>query len=246
MDIQTRTPGAESLPIVSILSGAHLILFPRAPLTPILRPRRITSRFSPMKISDPRLPQYVDSSQMCEIPKIRFSSLDARKLHQIGSAKGGARQPHPRLQYVAIDTVNSLVDSVPALGCKRMLLDTGFLQALHRPNLNLNWHGIQSITEDGIITTKGSTRIPITRHFHLISCPQGKNCRLTSLFSRPDSQRWAQGRSTWISLTTNCTRTNIRSRLSVTWAIPFKSTTTRKAGPKPIWGQPSLDSQISS
>ncbi|KAJ7769773.1 hypothetical protein B0H14DRAFT_2967291 [Mycena olivaceomarginata] len=41
------------------------------------------------------------------------------------------------------------------LGCKRMLLDTGFLQALHRPNLNLNWHGIQSITEDGIITTKG-------------------------------------------------------------------------------------------
>ncbi|KAF8205375.1 hypothetical protein K438DRAFT_1670245 [Mycena galopus ATCC 62051] len=41
------------------------------------------------------------------------------------------------------------------LGCKRMLLDTGFLRSLHRPNMNLNWDGIQSICENGIVTKLG-------------------------------------------------------------------------------------------
>ncbi|KAJ6562583.1 hypothetical protein B0H19DRAFT_1145032 [Mycena capillaripes] len=41
------------------------------------------------------------------------------------------------------------------LGCKRLLLDTDYLQSLHRPNMKLNWDGIQSICEDGVITKKG-------------------------------------------------------------------------------------------
>ncbi|KAJ7290271.1 hypothetical protein C8J57DRAFT_1164511 [Mycena rebaudengoi] len=41
------------------------------------------------------------------------------------------------------------------LGCKRIIFDTNFLGALKRPNMSLNWDGIQSITEDGIITKKG-------------------------------------------------------------------------------------------
>ncbi|KAJ7184677.1 hypothetical protein C8R46DRAFT_465199 [Mycena filopes] len=41
------------------------------------------------------------------------------------------------------------------LGCKRVIFDTNFLAALHRPNLSLNWDGIQSICEDGIITNTG-------------------------------------------------------------------------------------------
>ncbi|KAF7360625.1 hypothetical protein MVEN_00794200 [Mycena venus] len=41
------------------------------------------------------------------------------------------------------------------LGCKRMLLDTNFLKSLHRPNLKLNWDGIQSVSDDGIVTKKG-------------------------------------------------------------------------------------------
>ncbi|KAF7360618.1 hypothetical protein MVEN_00793500 [Mycena venus] len=41
------------------------------------------------------------------------------------------------------------------LGCKRMLLDTNFLKSLHRPNLTLNWDGIQSIFEEGIVTKNG-------------------------------------------------------------------------------------------
>ncbi|KAF7358999.1 hypothetical protein MSAN_01240600 [Mycena sanguinolenta] len=40
-------------------------------------------------------------------------------------------------------------------GCKRLIFDSNFLAALHRPNLKLNWDGIQSICEDGIITKKG-------------------------------------------------------------------------------------------
>ncbi|KAJ7020477.1 hypothetical protein C8F04DRAFT_1143915 [Mycena alexandri] len=42
-----------------------------------------------------------------------------------------------------------------SLGCKRVIFDTNFLAALHRPNLLLNWDGIQSISEDGITTAKG-------------------------------------------------------------------------------------------
>ncbi|KAJ7184662.1 hypothetical protein C8R46DRAFT_464998 [Mycena filopes] len=42
-----------------------------------------------------------------------------------------------------------------SLGCKRMIFDTNFLGALHQPNLSLNWDGIQSICEDGIITKTG-------------------------------------------------------------------------------------------
>ncbi|KAJ6500883.1 FAD/NAD-P-binding domain-containing protein [Mycena sanguinolenta] len=40
-------------------------------------------------------------------------------------------------------------------GCKRLLNDTNYLTALHRPNLTLNWDGIQSIFERGILTKKG-------------------------------------------------------------------------------------------
>ncbi|KAJ8094043.1 hypothetical protein PM082_009933 [Marasmius tenuissimus] len=41
------------------------------------------------------------------------------------------------------------------LGCKRVIFDTDYLQCLHRPNVEMNWDGIQSITEDGILTKKG-------------------------------------------------------------------------------------------
>ncbi|KAJ6613685.1 hypothetical protein B0H10DRAFT_2047523 [Mycena sp. CBHHK59/15] len=42
-----------------------------------------------------------------------------------------------------------------SLGCKRVVFDTNFLAALHRPNVSLNWDRIQSICDDGIITKKG-------------------------------------------------------------------------------------------
>ncbi|KAJ6500898.1 hypothetical protein C8R45DRAFT_1210585 [Mycena sanguinolenta] len=42
-----------------------------------------------------------------------------------------------------------------ALGCKRIIINQNYLEALHRPNLSLNWDGIQSICEDGIITKTG-------------------------------------------------------------------------------------------
>ncbi|TFK40444.1 hypothetical protein BDQ12DRAFT_648979 [Crucibulum laeve] len=43
------------------------------------------------------------------------------------------------------------------LGCKRMLFDTGYLPALHRPSLELNFDGISAIDETSILTAKGKS-----------------------------------------------------------------------------------------
>ncbi|KAG7093754.1 hypothetical protein E1B28_007403 [Marasmius oreades] len=41
-------------------------------------------------------------------------------------------------------------------GCKRLVMDRPqFLKSLHRPNVNMNWDGIERITKDGILTKKG-------------------------------------------------------------------------------------------
>lgn len=45
------------------------------------------------------------------------------------------------------------------LGCKRVIFDTDFCKALHRPNFDLNWDGVERITEDGVLTKKGE-KIP--------------------------------------------------------------------------------------
>ncbi|OCH85373.1 FAD/NAD-binding domain-containing protein [Obba rivulosa] len=41
------------------------------------------------------------------------------------------------------------------LACKRLVVDTGYLAALNRPNLDLNWDGIAEVTKEGILTQKG-------------------------------------------------------------------------------------------
>ncbi|KAJ3492156.1 hypothetical protein NLI96_g177 [Meripilus lineatus] len=41
------------------------------------------------------------------------------------------------------------------VGCKRLIIGTGYLSALHRPNFDLNYDGISKITDDGLITKKG-------------------------------------------------------------------------------------------
>jgi cation diffusion facilitator CzcD-associated flavoprotein CzcO len=40
-------------------------------------------------------------------------------------------------------------------GCKRTIFDFGYLQSLHRPNLTLNWDGIDYFTPEGIVTKTG-------------------------------------------------------------------------------------------
>ncbi|KAI0311991.1 FAD/NAD-P-binding domain-containing protein [Amylostereum chailletii] len=41
------------------------------------------------------------------------------------------------------------------VGCKRLARDNGYLASLHRPNMHMNWDGIQYFTEDGIVTNAG-------------------------------------------------------------------------------------------
>ncbi|TCD60400.1 hypothetical protein EIP91_010226 [Steccherinum ochraceum] len=40
-------------------------------------------------------------------------------------------------------------------GCKRFIIDAGYLKALHRPNNDVNFDGVADVTEKGILTKKG-------------------------------------------------------------------------------------------
>lgn len=42
-----------------------------------------------------------------------------------------------------------------AAGCKRLMMDDGYLSSLHRPNLTPQFDGILRITESGIKTNNG-------------------------------------------------------------------------------------------
>ncbi|KAF9075162.1 hypothetical protein BDP27DRAFT_1380799 [Rhodocollybia butyracea] len=47
------------------------------------------------------------------------------------------------------DEVERLIPSYPP-GCKRIIVDPGYLDSLNRPNVNLSWAGIERIVDNGI------------------------------------------------------------------------------------------------
>ena len=47
---------------------------------------------------------------------------------------------------------------VTALGCKRLIVDTGYYDCLHRPNMQLNNDRILEVNEGGILTNKGKPK----------------------------------------------------------------------------------------
>lgn len=47
-----------------------------------------------------------------------------------------------------------------AFGCKRLLLDSGYLADLNRPNMSLKFGGVAKITEEGIETKQGE-QVPL-------------------------------------------------------------------------------------
>ncbi|KAG0706314.1 FAD/NAD(P)-binding domain-containing protein [Suillus ampliporus] len=49
---------------------------------------------------------------------------------------------------------DELIPAYPP-GCKRLVIDPDYLSALHRPNVDLNWIGIQEIVEDGVVLKTG-------------------------------------------------------------------------------------------
>ncbi|EJD02412.1 FAD/NAD-binding domain-containing protein [Fomitiporia mediterranea MF3/22] len=49
---------------------------------------------------------------------------------------------------------DKLVPSYPP-GCRRIVIDSGYLKALHHPNVQLNWDGIAKLESDGLVTKTG-------------------------------------------------------------------------------------------
>ncbi|CAE6492986.1 unnamed protein product [Rhizoctonia solani] len=70
-----------------------------------------------------------------------------------------------RMQKYAIQYIRKTAperyhaDLVPSyqMGCKRPIADPGYLSALHRPNINLEWDPIIKIIPEGVVTKSGNT-----------------------------------------------------------------------------------------
>ncbi|KAG2157280.1 hypothetical protein DEU56DRAFT_921555 [Suillus clintonianus] len=54
---------------------------------------------------------------------------------------------------------DKLIPTYPP-GCKRLVLDSNYLSALHQPNVDLNCTGIQEVVEDGIVLKTGE-KVPL-------------------------------------------------------------------------------------
>ncbi|THU85879.1 FAD/NAD(P)-binding domain-containing protein [Dendrothele bispora CBS 962.96] len=64
-------------------------------------------------------------------------------------------------KYIEKNAPKEYVDKlIPTytMGCKRVIFDTDFLAALHRPNVDITFDGIESIYEGGIVTKKGERK----------------------------------------------------------------------------------------
>lgn len=54
---------------------------------------------------------------------------------------------------------SSIESLLSAPGCKRLVMNSGYLECLQNPNVDLNWDGIAEIMERGILTEKGTNSL---------------------------------------------------------------------------------------
>ncbi|TCD69126.1 hypothetical protein EIP91_008602 [Steccherinum ochraceum] len=59
------------------------------------------------------------------------------------------------IQENAPEKYHDILTPKYAFGCKRFIVDSGYLEAFHRPNNELNYDGIAEVIESGILTKKG-------------------------------------------------------------------------------------------
>jgi cation diffusion facilitator CzcD-associated flavoprotein CzcO len=65
---------------------------------------------------------------------------------------------HPKFLYVYSTAIDDLVltsRSLEAPGCKRIIVDPGYLACLHRKNVSQIWDGIDSVVETGMRMKSG-------------------------------------------------------------------------------------------
>lgn len=64
-------------------------------------------------------------------------------------------------------------------GCKRIIVDPGYLEALHRPNVSLSWDAIKGIAAEGIELKSGKVVpfdvIVFSTGYSLVSLPCAKS-----------------------------------------------------------------------
>ncbi|KAJ3483526.1 hypothetical protein NLI96_g6248 [Meripilus lineatus] len=64
-------------------------------------------------------------------------------------------------------------------GCRRFVIDSGYLSALHQSNLDLNYDGIAEFTEGGIISKKGKGELNAVVECTECVAPQARNPALS-------------------------------------------------------------------
>ncbi|KAI5119480.1 hypothetical protein M0805_009504 [Coniferiporia weirii] len=148
--IGNAASGAQLIPRISADPTVEVINFCRTPNWYIGRPNftystRTKSIFSNVPFAL-RLHRLVVSLRS-EIGYLSFSSSFVQRLARRTLADY-IKETAPK-KYI-----DKLVPSYP-LGCRRTLVDPGYLKALHQPNVTLNWNPILSIVREGVVTGVG-------------------------------------------------------------------------------------------
>ncbi|KAE9398740.1 FAD/NAD(P)-binding domain-containing protein [Gymnopus androsaceus JB14] len=141
----------QMIPVISADPSVKLVQFARTPnwFLPLARAKYSTL----MKWMFAHVPFVMKTRRFMgflEGEMLYFSIFGTRFLHPTIEKifKGYVRRTAPEKYQ------DKLIPSYQ-LGCRRLLFDNGYLASLHRPNVTMDWSGIDSFVEDGIMTKTG-------------------------------------------------------------------------------------------
>ncbi|KAH8116828.1 FAD/NAD-binding domain-containing protein [Phellopilus nigrolimitatus] len=142
--------GAQLIPRISADTSVQVINFCRTPNWFVYRPNY--SYPSWVKWTFTNLPLTLKTYRTLLAARYDLGYLIFRNSNK--TLQSFARKNH--CEEAPKEHVKKLIPDYPP-GCKRIIVDPGYIDSLHRPNVNLTWAGINRITADGIVTKTEET-----------------------------------------------------------------------------------------
>lgn len=145
---------AQFIPEISADSSVKIVNFVRTPQWYITRGNYRYPRFVQMIFA--YVPFIVRWYRNCLMARSDISFLLFRKNNKRFLAITKMALTAYIKKMAPKDQLRNLIPSY-APGCKRIIVDPGYLKSLHRPNVSLNWDGIETVVPEGIRMKTGET-----------------------------------------------------------------------------------------